>query len=339
MEVNKYLKNRLESCSHYELTDADKEYLEKRGINDFIYQKLTSKKFRKWQIDESSEAWVKKAIKINIDKNEPIKFVFPFGGYKLWRLPATPEVDWAEFFTISYYTNYLAPILKVYESGAELIFSSDDYIVERMNNVSKEDTDAYFNSFKKLTGKFSKYFPVNLKIDIVRLCDEFQDKSKFENFEKELAENVKHFSDEYNNQDPVKAEKMYKSSELNIKMDGLEKWCDLSEEEQKEKLKMGVIYHHAYCGLTDRKIYDRAEDKIVLFTTQISNSIAIGTTKASITKFWTGVGVLEKHGSDFKDRILSPQQLIDLDMSKVEVVLSDLISLKNFKDIKVLNIG
>ena len=59
---------------------------------------------------------------------------------------------------------------------------------------------------------------------------------------------------------------MLKMSELNINMSGQEDWASLSETDKNEKIKMGTIYHDAYCGLTDRKVFNRAENKIVIFT-------------------------------------------------------------------------
>jgi len=161
------------------------------GSQSFIYTKLTSKKFRKWAVDNSSEQQAKQAIRLNVSANKPLQFRFPFGGYKLWRMPSSPEVDWAEFFAIAYYCKYLAPIASAYEPGLEFIFASDDIIIERMDNIPVADTAAYFNSFQRLLGQFRRYFPVNFKMDIVRIADLYKDKHVME---RELSENIKRFT-------------------------------------------------------------------------------------------------------------------------------------------------
>lgn len=50
MNADEYLKDRLEKCSEYKLSESDKQCLAKNGLNFFIYKKVVSKKFRKWRI-------------------------------------------------------------------------------------------------------------------------------------------------------------------------------------------------------------------------------------------------------------------------------------------------
>lgn len=332
MKAQAYLETRLKNCSRYRLTDQDEEYLEKSGISDFIFKKLTSKKFRKWAINEESEKNIREALKINIDNNEPIKFTYPFGGYKLWRLPTSPEVDWAEFLAIAYYCKYVAPVLQVYQPGVEFLFSSDDLIIERMNNILRQDTDKYFDSFTVLLKEFSKYFPQNMKMEIKRVSDLYQP----EELEEELSGHIERLRKEYPDMDKTRKEAMLKTSELNINFQGKDDLTAMPIQDKQEKLMMGTIYHDAQCSLSRRRDLVRGKDKIVIFTTKIPNAIPIGTTKASVTKFWTGFGILEKNAESFKDRILSPRQLTDLEKNNLITEQTDLIDLKNLKEIKIM---
>ncbi|HEU5187359.1 MAG TPA: hypothetical protein VFT87_02545 [Candidatus Saccharimonadales bacterium] len=328
-----YIQSELQHCAEYSLTDDDRALLEKQGIEAFIYAKLTSKKFRKWAVDESSEQQAKRAVQLNVSQNKPLQFRYPFGGYKLWRMPSSPEVDWAEFFAIAYYCKYLAPIAAAYKPGIEFLFASDDLIIERMDNVPVADTEAYFASFKKLVGEFQKHFPVNFKMDIVRIADLYDDKEAMEH---ELAANVVKTKQDYTTTvDEARKKKMYTTSELNIRFDGAKDLTKLSDEERRAMIEMGPVYHDAYCALSKRREFNRGEDKIVIFTTVIPNAIAVGTTKTSVTKYWTGFGVLERNGDSFKARILSPSQLEALEGKQCELVPTNLFGLKNFKDIKV----
>jgi hypothetical protein len=302
-------------------------------VEAFVYAKLTSKKFRKWAMDESSEQQVKKALQLNISQNKPIQFRYPFGGYKLWRLPTAPEVDWAEFLAIVHYCKYLASIAAAYEPGVELLFASDDMIIERMDNVPVADTDAYFASFKKLLEQFRPHFPANMKIDIVRIGDLYEDKTAME---KELAENVERMKEQYKDVDESKKQKKLVTSELNVCWDGAKDLTGLSDEEKRAIIEMGPIYHDAYCALSKRRAFNRGEDKIVIFTTPVPNAIAIGTTKASMTKFWTGIGVLEHSGDSYKAVILSPKN-IEEKLNGIEPVdVSSIIPLRNFSLIHVV---
>ena len=161
MTPQEYIKSELRHCTDYSLTDDDKAVISSKGIEAFIYAKLTSKKFRKWAVDESSERQARRAIELNVKAGKPLQFRYPFGGYKLWRMPSSPRVDWAEFFSVAYYSKYLAPIAAAYEPGIEFKFASDDIIIERMDNVPITDTDVYFDSFKKLLEQFKPYYPSN----------------------------------------------------------------------------------------------------------------------------------------------------------------------------------
>ena len=332
MTAQEYIQSELKTSAHYVLTDEDKALLEKQGLEEYIYSKLTSKKFRKWAVDESSESQAKRAIHLNISEKKPLQFRYPFGGYKLWRMPGSPRVDWAEFFSIAYYCKYLAPIAAVYKPGLEFLFASDDMIIERMDNVSISDTDAYFSSFKELLGSFEKYLPDNFKLDIVRIGDLYKNK---EEMEKELAANVEYQKKEYaTNVEAAKKEKMLTTSELNIKWGGAKDLTKLTQGDKQKVIDMGPIYHDAYCALSKRREFNRGDDKIVIFTTIIPNAIAIGTTKSSVTKFWTGYGVLVKRGDGFQAKILSPTQ-VELKDSELETITIPELSGKNFGSLQV----
>lgn len=314
------------------MSEIDQISLRDLGKEGFIYNKVVSKKFRKWAVDKSSEERIRKAINISVSNNEPIRFVYPFGGYKLWRFPTAPQVDRAEFFTIAYYRDYVLPITSVYEPGIDFCFSSDDIIIERMDNVAGKDTDSYFDTFSKLLTLFKDYFPTNLKMEIKRIADLYPDRDKFE---EELKANVSAQLSNWESMDPIRKEKMLKTSIHNINFGGVENWGSLSEEQRKEKIKMGVIYHDAYGKVPRRVSFVRGENKIVVFTTVISNAVALGTTKNSITKFWTGYGILEEIGDSFLDRVLSFDQMGRIINLPHETSQIDLIPLRNFQKIDV----
>jgi len=333
MTPQDYIRAELEHCAEYKLTAEDRVLLGKQGIEAFIYTKLTSKKFRKWAIDESSEQQAKRAIQLSISQSKPLQFRYPFGGYKLWRMPSSPEVDWAEFFAIAYYCRYLAPIVAAYKPGLEFLFASDDVIIERMDNVPVDDTNAYFNSFKKLLSEFQKHFPANFKMDIVRIADLYDDKATME---RELAVNIAKAKRFYvADADETKKRKMYTTSELNIRWDGAKDLTKLSDVEKRSVVEMGPVYHDAYCALSKRHEFNRGDDKIVIFTTVIPNAIAVGTTKTSVTKYWTGFGILEHGKGNLQPRIVSPSQLEALEGTQFELVPTNMFRLKNFRDIKV----
>lgn len=331
-DVVQYLKTKLEDCSKYEINESEKHDIQRNGLESFIYQKLTSGKFRKWSINLESQNWTRAAIHLNVSANQPLKIIYPFGGYKLWRLPTAPLADWAEFISISYYSAYLAPIIRSYSPGVELYLFSYDYILERMSNIPVIDTENYLNSLSDLIKNFSLYFPENFRIKIIRPSEFY---NQFE-LETELKNNFNDFQKKFSTLSKERREKMLKSSELNVKFNGAVDWSRLSDAAKKEKITLGPIYHDAYCGLSKVQGYLRQSDKVIIYTTAINAGIPIGTAKTSVTKFWIGCGVLEQCNDSFKDRILSPQQVGMLDLNSVEIVKVDLLASSNFKEIVVL---
>lgn len=333
MTPNQFLKDQLESCGHYQLTDQDKDLIKNVGIEEYIYKKLTSKKFRKWSINQDNREKIRYAINFHTSRQKPIVFTSPFGGYKLWRLPTAPEPDWAEFFTLSYSLNYLTPVAAAYKPGARLIISSDEVIIKRMNNIPLSDTDQYTKNYQKLVNLFNKYLPKNIQLEFIKIRDLY---SKTD-LETELAPLVKTQIKILNSLDQKTKDSKMIMSEFNINLKGVEDWSKLSNKQQKDKIKMGSIYHDAYIQLKKRVELIKDKDKIIIFPTLIPNTacVPIGSTKASVTKFWTGFGILEKRKDSYLPKILSPKQLISHKNKPHQELKPNLISLKNFSTIKV----
>ena len=73
MNAQTYLQTALETSSHYEMSPHDNELLTKEGIEGYIYNKLTSKKFRKFKMTESSVTHTKQAIQKLVKNDVKIK--------------------------------------------------------------------------------------------------------------------------------------------------------------------------------------------------------------------------------------------------------------------------
>ena len=324
MTAQEHLKNRLRSAWKYELTEEDQKALQIEGIEKYIFRKLKSKKFRKTKMDDDSIERVKEAIAINVSRSEPIKFTFPFGGYKIWRVPSFPEVDWAEFMTIAHVLEYIAPILQAYKPGVDIAFSSDDVIIELLDNYPRADLDSYVSSFEKLIAAFQVHFPTNLNLQLERVANLYSDQE----YQQELEQNYDDFRKEGLTEERI--QKDFKYSEFNFKLDGKVDHTKTDKQELDE-LKLDLMYwSQAYLKLSKRRAFVRGDDKVVLFCTPISNAIDIGSTKVSMTKFWTGVGVLEHMDGKYYERILSPKQFDSVSGQGQVVEVESSISMENF---------
>lgn len=184
MKAQEFIEKKLEKLRSTEKTEVS--FNSDKDLTDYIFKKLMSKKFRKFSVNLEYIPQIHGVIENSIKNNLPIKLIFPFGAYKLWRLEETPEADWAELFTLMYYVKWLKPILEVYKPGILFDFSSDDVIVERINNIPKKDTEDYAKSLNMIFDFLKNYLPKNIKFSLTPVSSHYTT----EEFEETLKEKI-----------------------------------------------------------------------------------------------------------------------------------------------------
>ena len=297
----------------------------KEELVDAIFKAFTSKKFRKYKLGEEHAENIKKSIALNVENNEPIKATLVFGGYKLWRLEETPEVDWAELFSLMYYTNWMKPVCEIYEAGVWFDFFSDDIIVPLMNNVPNEDTEAYQASFKQLLEFLKPFQPSNLNMTLNRVGDQYE---SFEDFKKDLEEQKQTLASTLDNGLPELNDTARVTLDLNVKTTA----DQLADPKWQERVQ---LIHDSYAQVKGRRPYYRKPDKLNIMTTPFNGMLSVGTTKDSIMKFWIGAGVLTPREDGFRQIVMSPNQI-----DKTSFFLQDVdlgIKGKNFSRIRVVS--
>lgn len=292
-----------------------------------IFQALMSKKFRKYSANEDLQNHIKNAIRINVEKNEPINVTFLHGAYKLWRLEETPEVDWAELFSLLYYSNWVKPVCELYEPGVWFDFFVDDYIINRLDNIPMFEVEAYIDSYQSVIDFLKAYQPSNLKMTITRVGKQFASE---EDFDKSLQSNLEKLTAETPGGLPKRNEAQIAMVELNTKP---------TDEQLKDPKWREKVYHlhNAYMATKAEPGYHKGRpEKIMAFTQPLPSgtTISVGTTKSSVMKFWVGVGVLQPNNDSYRQLILSPKQLETAEFEWQNVSLR--ISGKNFTKIRVL---
>lgn len=298
------------------------------SLDDEICRLLLFKKFRKYSATPALQDHIRNAVKLNIEKQEPIKIVFVHGCYKLWRLDEAPQADWAELFAAMYYTQWLKSICDIYKPGVWFDFYVDDLIVPELNNVSLEDIQTYRKSFRDVLDFLKPYQPTNMKMTITSVGDQF---ASPEDFHKKLQSDAKDFAKQFPNGLPEITEHRARSLELNVKPSDIQ-----NDPLWKEK---NALLHDAYIMRTKFEAgYHRSPDKILTFTQPLPNGmfLALGTTKTSIAKFWVGVGALEKKGDSYMPYILTPHQIETRHWEKEPITISRL-SGQNFHSIRVIS--
>lgn len=315
MTAKEYIEKRLKGIK-------DKKVKQQGELADFVFATIMSKKFRKYSVNPIANDMVRKAIELNIQNNEPIKIAIPFGSYKLWRLEESPEPDWAELFTMIYYAYWLKPITDVYEQGVWFDFCGDDAILELMNNIPEEDTEKYKKTFRDLIGFMQPYLPENFKYTFSPVGERYSSK---EEFLADLNEKVKEL--EQKGDIPL-TERNIEMMKFNIK----------PKEGEEINFQKNRILHDAYMAVSKRRAHHKRPDKIIICCTPFGDrtSLPMGTTKTSVVKFQTGIGVLKKTDSGYQEYILSPSQMKTAKYIFESIYLDEL-SGKNFSKIRILN--
>lgn len=325
MTAQEYIQTKLEELKQPVNLEKPKDT---EQLIEAIYKALTSKKFRKYSANEDLQKQVRDAIRINIEKNEPINVTFLHGAYKLWRLEEAPEPDWAELFSLMYYSTWVKPICELYTPGVWFDFFVDDYIINRLDNIPMSDVQAYLDGYQSLIDFLKPYQPSNLKMTITTVGSRFPseeafDKSLHSNLEKQTADTPGGL--------PELTDAQRAMVELNTKP---------TDEQLKDPRWREKVYHlhNAYMATKAEPGYHKGRpEKIMAFTQPLPSgtTISVGTTKSSIMKFWVGVGVLQPKGDSYSQVILSPGQLKKTKF-KLEDVQIEGLSGKNFNQIRVL---
>ena len=325
MNAQQYIQKQLEKLKE----PSDVSLNANDDLAEFMYSKLTSKKFRKFSIPEENTIRIKKEIQERVLKKEPLLIQYPFGGYKLWRLKEAPEVDWGELFSIMYYARWVKDICKIYEPGVRFIFRFDEVVVKKLNNIPESDTEAYRKSFEELLDFIKPYIPENIYFGVFSERERYD---SYEDFEKELAVEIEALREERKN-NPFEIPADEKSAiDLNVKL--------LPDQDKDPNWRDEVnLIHFAYYNLQENKVHPRKHymhEGIVAFTLMFdaTNLIPIGTTKTSVAKFWVGVGALKKRGDSYIETVLSPTQLEQSNCEEESIEIKGLKG-KNFSSIRV----
>lgn len=295
-------------------------------LEDEISRLVLSKKFRKYSANKDLIDHIKVAVHKSVINNEPINFTFLHGAYKLWRLNEAPEADWAELFSLMYYANYVKPICEIYEPGVWFDFLVDDIIIEKLDNLKREEIQAYMISYQALIDFLRPFQPSNLKMTITPVSSQFDSE---EAFNKSVKKNLADIS---TGGLPKLSENEAKMVELNVRA---------TDEQLRDPLWKEKVYqlHNAYMISKGEPGYHKnRDDKILVFTQPLPSgtTVSLGTTKSSIMKFWIGAGVLKRNEDSFKQMILSHNQLSNAEYNFEKMNIDGLIR-KNFSRIRILS--
>jgi hypothetical protein len=295
-------------------------------LEEAIYAKVMSKKFRKLKPGDEAVKITRNAIQLFVKENKPIRIFEMFGGNKLWRFDEAPEIDWAELFSLIYFVQWARLIASVYKPGVTFEYFSQDISVESLNNVPRAETNKYSETFRALLKYIKPYLPANVEVIYTRHFDLFKDP---QDYYIELEEAKKQILKKNSGELPKMDEHQYAATELNVKL----KPEQADDPLWREKVE---LEHQAIFQTKTLKKVSNNPYKIWTCPTYYSDSVVTGSTKRSLAKFWAGVGVLQPQGDSFTELVLTPKQLESAKFNWEDIDIPGLEG-KNFKKIRMLN--
>ncbi len=338
-----YLNKLLTTFQPYNLTDEDQKVLDRDKV-DFILQKLFRKKFRKQKLHSDTIKEFKDKITTKVNQNQPIYFTIPFGGYKHYWNPSHPEPDWAELFSLKFLTDWVSPILAVYEPGVVIEFVSEDMILPRMNNYPDQALEKYSEAFSTLLSVYRKSLPANLNIKYFRVGDKCNKEEIIEQVEKLLPERWQKWQTYTEDQKELEL----KRSRRSVFWNGKDDLTVLSEADKDKKMIESRLIELAYYDVEARAEflgdYFTEDNRLgICFSfglspDNVSRWITLGSTYASAVDFWIGRGILEKTMDGFTPRIISKEQYQKIkDKLKIFDFKFDQLTLKNYQSVEIVD--
>ncbi|MCY1022906.1 hypothetical protein [Pyxidicoccus sp. MSG2] len=332
--VSQHLRERLEKSAIRSLTPHEESLLKSEGPQAFVLKQLLSKNFRKWSVNPDTQKNIARAVDIAVRDQKPLRLVHPMGGYKIWRLPSAPEVDWAEFFSMAHMLHYLSGIAAAYAPGVHLQYFMYTLLPQRHDNLPADDVQRYVDSFQVLLDAFGKHLPPNVKLSIVREDDFYSREEYFSLLDERYEMIAPGFNDFPESQRKI----LLTCSRQNIKWMGAEDWTRLAEAEKDEKVLRGAVYEMVGNFTMDRTAeFLVGEDKIMVFVSRGPSNIGIGSTKSSRAKFWIGTGVLEDRGGELYDTVLTPGQVERIAEAPRSLIEPGLLPLRNLGSVQVIH--
>jgi len=328
MKIEDFLRSELANIIKEDISQEEQKMLDLKQMEYFIYQRLTSKKFRKNLLKPETLAIIKSKIALSVKANKPIYVIFAFGGYKNhWVTEFHPKAEWAEFFHLMYITKLLTPIAKAYKPGIFLEYESECEAGIYHNNQSTADVDAYTSSFKALIEYIKPYAPENFTFNYRTLPEQYDTKTFFER----VLGMVDAKTEELREQHKADMEEVLKRPLFNLKLHGKEDLTHKTKEELSEIALRSLAFNHLFLDedYKIRKDYFNGDERISTVGAYCSeeenpdNWMTINACARSANAYWTSRGILVAKEGEFEENIVGPKMYNVLKPKLVGVKLFD----------------
>ncbi|MEB3256559.1 MAG: hypothetical protein VKJ05_09260 [Synechococcaceae cyanobacterium] len=126
-----------------------------RAGEEAIVGLITARPWRRSAVDAATVAAITARVRQALRDDAPIEFSLPFGGYRGWRLPSSPNLDWAEVFWIRYLRAYADRLAAVHPAGVRLSLSYVGGVLGWVNLLPQADQGLYLQQLQRLLARFS----------------------------------------------------------------------------------------------------------------------------------------------------------------------------------------
>ena len=307
MDISDYLIKLIKTIPNAFEAKEEHEASKNDSIEDIIYNKLISRKFRTKVIPPELEQKVKMKIRLSVKEQKPLHFTVPFGGYKLWKFPTYPGPDFAELFNLIQMRLYLSRIAHYYKPGVILEYWSDEIMVSKMNNYPQVDLDVYNNTFEAMINWFNNFLPNNFQI----LFNKISNVISYDEYQRETDRYVKSYKASWDEVPEEQRRIRLEKAERNYKGD----LSILSKLEKDDLLLDSALRHDAFIfGDWDKDNPWAFEEHMIPIGFQYTNTwgIPVKSSASSMTQFWVGMGVIKQRDSSFFLSILTYKQYLDI---------------------------
>ncbi len=308
------------------------ENLPKNLEGGIFTDRIFAKKFRKYGIDPSVKTNTEHKLNSIVNKKLPLNFVPSFGGYKHWWSPDYPSIGWAEIFNFKFMLEWLSPIFSNYKPSVSIEYESEEIILSELNNIPQSGLDEYTRTFRLALEYFNKQLKGQNCEMLLTLAREQYESYGFnkEKLLKRINEMLPDYEKRFDNYDKDDQERRIQKAKTNFKLDGVEDYTKLTDQEKQKLFKWSRIFNEAFLDadfeIRGTDFFDKENNIPLLFSFGLGPGGEfwphVGSSHSSMVDFRAGLGVLEiRNNGKIVERILSRKQFesISSQLKKVEV--------------------
>lgn len=262
-----------------------------------VFNAVTSGKWRRTSMDAHSIADTRAKIEVAVRSGLDLGFSVPFGGYKSWRVPESPHLNWADIFALNYISRYGDSVARTVEIPIQITFSYVGRVMNIINNIPIKHQETYINEFRKAIVYFDR---PHVKMSLFDIVDLFPGIDALTASLWERYEDVRENWDEYGGE----AKKRLESASRNFMVCGEHDYSMLGERDLGRMILQSAMLCEALDSLPERRNFNKYSTRIQLVQVHGPKpAVHISSCETSANHFGVGRGVVEIRGGRCLQRI------------------------------------